>query len=134
MKLTANSRVSIQRGSEPPTLFGLIAQGLGAWSLNDRPNTRAIPTLRGIASTQLLDTRTGNVGFNVDDNASSAPLLFLASGHEFTVIVYPEGNASGSPQITVKGSPQITLSNPEGGIRGYRFDMPASSVVYGTVT
>ena len=134
MKLTANSRISIQRGSGTPTVFGVFAQGLGSWSFNDSARTREVPSLRLNGASELLDVNDGSVGFNIDDNAQSAPLLFLQSGQEFTVIVYPDGNGSGKAQVTLVGVARIQLNNAEGGTRSYRFDLTASSVQYGTVS
>lgn len=134
MILTANSRVNVRRGEAGDfTTFGLIPSGLGSWSLTDTAQTRPIPSLRAIAASQLLDVRSGTFGANFDDNATSAPLFFFASGEYFEVQVRPEGDTVGKQQIVVVGRARIQHSNPEGGIRGYRFDLTASGITYEVV-
>lgn len=132
MRLTANSRISIARGTEPPVEFGLDAAGIGAWSQSDVARTRPIPTVVGLLAVQLLDVRRGRCGFTADDNPLTAPLFFLRSGEVFAVTIRSSGLGAGKEMVTLTGPARISLTNAEGGARSYRFDLTATSVTYGT--
>lgn len=135
MKLTANSNVALRVGNVGDwTEFGMDAVGVGSWSFSDTFRTRPIPSVRGLLAIQLMQVRDVNCGFTLDDNPTTAPLLWLASGSVFGVRIRPDGIlASGAQEVVLAGPARIGLSNVEAGVRSYRFDLTATSVSYGLV-
>ena len=130
MKLTANSRVAVRRGIAGDYTDLTTLQGLNSWTTADTKRIRSVPSLTALAVAQLLDVTDSTAGFTIDDNATTAPLLYLRSGQVFQLRIQPEGLGVGLDELIYTGPARINHLNTEAGARNYRFDLTATQVDY----
>ncbi|HFD38536.1 MAG TPA: hypothetical protein ENJ31_01615 [Anaerolineae bacterium] len=90
-------RVSIEEKSDPPERYDV--------------------THRGDTQKQTLEGLPGAVSVTVqfsclDESGGTANLLDFSIGDQHDLVIYPEGNSSGNPMITVTDATLVSRNNP----------------------
>ena len=131
MTLTANAELAIrQTGQAEFVELATIPTGVSGFNFSDTARTRPIPSIPATLAVQRLEVKDARVGFTIDDNEVTNPLLFMRSGKDFDVRIRRLGEGSGNPQVTLTGPASINVTNAEAGARSYQFNLTARTVVY----